>query len=158
MRMEEINLITLAKEYKKAQKEKMARTMYNTRQVEPKHKLASFKQDYCEYILGEFRYGLHQKGPITKDPNAAPGLRFSQLPIYRFAENNKRFMEMYEKKMMEYRKTRRFLSQQINKSPAGKATAEQINAESPILKEMHKKLHLQLVDEKIRSEEQAAPG
>lgn len=32
-------------------------------------------------------------------------------------------MELYDKQMMDYRKTRRFLSQQIAKSPEGKKYA-----------------------------------
>ena len=74
----------------------MAKTMYTKRQVEPKHKLASFKQDYSQYILGEYRFGLNQKAPLSTDPNAAPGLRFSQMPCYRFAETNERYMELYD--------------------------------------------------------------
>lgn len=54
---------------------------------------------------------------------------------------------------MEFRKTRRFLAQQINKSPLGKRHAEMIHAESPLLKKMHRKLQLELIDEAIRKEE-----
>ena len=95
-KMEEVSLIALQKQYKKAQKEKMNQTMYNRRQVEPRHKLASFKQDYSQYVLGKYRFGLNQKAPISTDPTAAPGLRFSQMPCYRFAEKNERFMQLYD--------------------------------------------------------------
>ena len=44
--MTEISLLDLSKQYQKVQKEKMTKSMYNRRPVEPKHKLASFKQDY----------------------------------------------------------------------------------------------------------------
>ena len=76
------------------------------------------------------------------------------MPCYRFAESNERFMQLYEEQIMELRKTRRFLSQQINKSPDGKRHAEMVHAESPMLKKMHRKLQLQIIDEAIRQEEQ----
>ena len=63
-------------------------------------------------------------------------------------------MQLYEEQIMELRKTRRFLSQQINKSPDGKQHAEMVHAESPMLKKMHRKLQLQIIDEAIRQEEQ----
>ena len=74
----------------------MNQTMYNRRQIEPRHKLASFKQDYSQYVLGKYRFGLNQKAPMSTDPTAAPGLRFSQMPCYRFAEKNERFMQLYD--------------------------------------------------------------
>lgn len=84
--------------------------MYNTRKGEPRHKLTKIKRDYCPYILGLYRYGLHQKAPRTNDPDAPPAHRFSQLAEYRFAENNQRFMELYDEQILELRKTRRFLA------------------------------------------------
>ena len=58
-KMTEISLMDLQKQYMRAQKEKMTKTMYNRRKVEPKHKLASFKQDYSQYVLGKYRFGLN---------------------------------------------------------------------------------------------------
>ena len=88
----------------------MAKSMYNTRKVQSRHPLASFKKDYSPYIMG-FKFGLNQKAPLSTDPNAPAALRFSQMACYRFAESNARFMELFDKQIEEYRKTRRFLSQ-----------------------------------------------
>jgi len=51
--------------------------MYNTRQVSPRHKLASFKKDYSLYILDKYRFGLNQKAPLSTDPNAPDSHRFT---------------------------------------------------------------------------------
>ena len=75
------------------------------------------------------------------------------MACYRYAESNARFMQLYEKQMQDFRKTRRFLSQQINKSPVAKGYARQLNDESPLLQKMHRKLQLQLIDETIQEEQ-----
>ena len=93
--MVQMSLMMLSKQYKKAQKEKMAKTMYNTRKAEPRHKLESFKKDYSKYILGQYKFGINQKAPLSTDPNAPAIMRFSQMACYRYAESNAPFMDIY---------------------------------------------------------------
>ena len=67
------------------------------------------------------------------------------MASYRFAENNAPFMEIYDEQLMEYRKTRRFLAKEINKSPEGKSYAQKIQKEQDGLLKLQKKLHLELI-------------
>ena len=122
--MKPLDLLQISNHYKKIKQDKLAQTMYNTRQGVQRSKLNSFKRDYCPYILGQFRYGLNQKAPRSTDPNAPAILRFSQMACYRFAESNAPYMQLYEDKIMELRKTRRFLTKEIAKSPEGKKHAD----------------------------------
>ena len=64
-------------------------------------------------------------------------------------------MELYDNQLMEYRKTRRFLAKEINKSPEMKKHASQVMSESPLLHKMQKKIKLQLIKETIREEIEA---
>ena len=77
------------------------------------------------------------------------------MASYRFAESNAKFMELYDEQLREYRKTRRFLAKEINKSPEMRKHASKIMAESPSLKKMKKKIKLQLIRETIREEIEA---
>ena len=129
--------------------------MYNSRMVSPRHKLESFKKDYSQYILGQYRFGMNQHKPKSTDPEAPEALRFSQMSSHRFAETNAKFMDLYDEQLMEYRKTRRFLAKEINKSPEMKKHANQVMAESPLLHKMQKKIKLQLIKETIREEIEA---
>ena len=97
--------------------------MYNQRPASPRHQLLSFKKDHSPYVLGVYRFGLNQKPPKSTDPEAPPAHRFTQMASYRFAENNARYMELYEEQLMESRKTRRFIAKEINKSPVGRRHA-----------------------------------
>ena len=45
------------------------------------------------------------------------------MSSHRFAETNAKFMDLYDEQLMEYRKTRRFLAKEINKSPEMKKHA-----------------------------------
>lgn len=110
--------------------------MYNSRKISPRHKLASFKKDYSPYILGHYRFGLNQHKPKSTDPDASALLRFSQMASHRFADSNAIYMKLYDEQLMEYRKTRRFLAKQINKSPEGKSYATQILSKSPLINKM----------------------
>ena len=56
------------------------------------------------------------------------------MACHRFAEGNTRFMELYDEQILGLRKARRFLSQQINRSPEGRKRAEEVAAESPLLR------------------------
>lgn len=60
------------------------------------------------------------------DPNAPETMRFSQMASHRFADSNAPYMELFDEQLLEYRKTRRFLAKQINKSPEGKSYATRI--------------------------------
>ena len=142
----------ISQNYKSLQKEKLARTMYNSRQGEVRHKLSSMRRDYCPQVLGYIRFGLNQKPPISTDPNAPQALRFSQMACHRFAQSNSKFMDLYDKKVLELRKTRRFLANQINKSPEGKLAALKVLEQSPQIKNLSKKLHVQFINESLQGE------
>ena len=45
------------------------------------------------------------------------------MASHRFAATNAKFMELYDEQLREYRKTRRFLAKEINKSPEMKQHA-----------------------------------
>lgn len=64
-------------------------------------------------------------------------------------------MKLYDDKLMEYRKARRFLAKEMNKSPEMKMYASQIMSESPLHRKMQKKLKLQLIQETIKEEIEA---
>ena len=90
---EQKRMIEVSREFAEQKKQqKLSKSAYNTRRGEQKQKLTGIKRDYCEKVLGEYRFGLHQKAPLSNDPDAPAAYRFSQLAEYRFAENNKRFM------------------------------------------------------------------
>ena len=61
-------------------------------------------------------------------------------------------MQLYDKKLIEYRKARRFIAKEINKSPEMKRHADEIMAKSPLHQKMQKKIKLQLIDETIKEE------
>ena len=48
------------------------------------------------------------------------------MASHRFADSNAPYMELFDEQLLEYRKTRRFLAKQINKSPEGKSYATRI--------------------------------
>ena len=48
----EISLLELSRRYKRAQKAAMAKSMYITREREPRVQLASFTKDYTPLVLG----------------------------------------------------------------------------------------------------------
>ena len=75
----------------------MAKTMYSTNTSYHKRRQhnSAVKRDYCQMILGEFRFGLNQNPPKSTDPNAPAVYRFSQMPCYRFAESNEPYMKLY---------------------------------------------------------------
>lgn len=98
--------------------------------------MTGIKRDYCEKVLGQYRFGLHQKAPLSTNPDAPAAHRFSQLAEYRFASNNKRFMELFEDQVEELRQTRRFLADQISKSPEGRIKASEIHAASPLMNKL----------------------
>lgn len=123
MSLDQQALLDVSKHYRSAQKHKKSQTMYNSRLASPRHKLASFKKDYSPYILGHYRFGLNQRKPKSTDPEASEALRFSQMASHRFAATNAKFMELYDEQLLEYRKTRRFLAKEINKSPEMKQHA-----------------------------------
>jgi hypothetical protein len=76
-------------------------------------------------------------------------MRFSQMACYRFAETNAPFMKLYENNMMEYRKTRRFLSRQIENSPEGKKQSLEMQAESAFERSIKRKLKTRLIEEEV---------
>ena len=98
---------------------------------------------------------MNQHEPKSKDPNAPAALRFSQMASHRFAETNAKYMEIYDDQLMEFRKTRRFLAKEINKSPEMKKHANEVMSESPLLHKIQKKIKLKLIDETIKEEIEA---
>ena len=113
-------LLEISREFRQRKKAQMAKTMYKTRTTQQKVKMNKAQRDYCIKILGQYRFGLNQKAPISTDPNAPAAHRFSQLACYRFAASNKKYMDLYEEQIEELRKTRKFLADQINKSAEGR--------------------------------------
>ena len=57
---------------------------------------------------------------------------------------------MFEDRMVEYRKTRRFLQKQISKSPEGKLHASKLRDDnSPLEKDIKERLKLDYIDDAI---------
>ena len=94
----------------------MSKTMFNKRSPNMRQNL-NVERDYSTYVLGQYKFGLYQKNPRSKSKDASALDRFSQLAAERFKDTNAKYMKIYEKRLVDNRKKRKFLSMQLNKSP-----------------------------------------